>query len=114
MTGAVEFVARFDAAEFETWKDAFHRQRAVRVRHGATGHRISRLVDDPHRFEVAIEFASLGGARGYADEVSRMDLHRELGVEGGPHHRRDFDEELREAVDVARYGFSAPPTVQTD
>jgi hypothetical protein len=103
MTRRFEFVARFEATDFEAWKDAFERHRDVRVRHGATGHRISRLVDDPHRFEVVIEFTSLGGARGYAQDPSRMELHREVGVEGGPHHRQGFDEEIREAVDVTSY-----------
>jgi hypothetical protein len=110
----VEFVARFDAADFDSWRDAFHDHQAVRLRHGATGHRVSRLVDDPHRFEIAIEFASLGGARGYAAEVSRMDLHRAVGVVGGPHNRLDFVEEIREAVDVSDYGFCEPPDNQSD
>ena len=73
------------------------------MRHGATGHRICRLVGDDHDYEAVVEFASLGGARGYADEVGRLELQRRAAVEGGGHHRRHWDESIRETIDTAVY-----------
>ena len=103
MPGRVEFVLRFRAPAYEHWKAVFDEQLDLRRRHGAVGHRIWRLVGDPDDYEVVIEFASLGGARGYADEVGRLELQRRAAVEGGGHHRRHWDESIRETVDTATY-----------
>lgn len=87
----------------ERVKSAFDRRLDVRLKHGATGHRLSRRVDDPGEYELVIDFASLGGARGYAEDVSRMELQRLAGVEGGAHDHRHWDESIRETVDAASY-----------
>ncbi len=100
--GRVEFVIRFRGGEFDSWKAAFDEQESVRVRHGAIGHRISRSVDAPHEFLGVVEFASVGGAKGYAEDVQRLHLARALGIEGGP-HRRSWEEAIYESVDVAKY-----------
>ena len=41
-----EFVLRFRALDFEPGMAAFEEQLEVRLKHAATGHRISRLVGD--------------------------------------------------------------------
>jgi hypothetical protein len=102
-SGSVEFIVRFRAAEFEQWKLLFYQQQDLRVKHGATGHRLCRLVGDAHDFEAVISFTSLGGAQGYAAEVSRYELQRQAAVEGGGHHRVHWDEAIRETIDAARY-----------
>ena len=100
--GPVELVLRFRAAVFERWKVAFDAQIDVRLKHGATGHRIYRALDDPNDFEAFVSFASLGGARAYMEDVNRLELQRQAGI-GDGHHRVHWDEAVREPVDVATY-----------
>jgi hypothetical protein len=100
--GPVELVLRFRAADFESWKEAFDAQVDVRRKHGATGHRILRALDDPNDFEACVGFTSVGGARAYMEDVNRFELQRQAGMEDG-HHRVQWDEALRETIDAAVY-----------
>jgi hypothetical protein len=98
--GGIEFVIRFRGGDFEGWKAAFDEHEPVRVQHGAIGHRISRSVDAPDEFIGVVEFASLGGARGYAEDIRRLDLRRALGMD--PHHR-SWEEAIYEPLEVEAY-----------
>jgi hypothetical protein len=101
-SGHVEFVIRFRGGNFENWKAAFDDHEAARIRHGAVGHWIARSIDDPHEFIAVVEFTSVGGARGYAADVDRLDVQESLMVEGGP-HRKTWEEGINETVDRVTY-----------
>jgi len=98
-----EFVMRFQALEFDQGRAAFEKTLDVRLKHGATGHRISQLVGGAQSFEVVIGFVSLGGARGFAEDVSRLELQRQAGVVGGAHHHTHRDQGIRKTLESVWY-----------
>jgi hypothetical protein len=95
-------VARFRAPDYARFKRAFDDLQPLRERHGARGHRILRLADDPQGYMVMIEFASLGGAQGFTQEPSLLRAIDAIGVEGGAHHVQ-YVEELREQLEAVDY-----------
>jgi hypothetical protein len=98
-----EFVLRFRALEFAQGRPAFEERLYVRLKHGATGHRISQRVGGTESFEVVIGFVSLGGARGFAEEVSRLELQRQAGVVGGAHHHTHRDQRILKTLESVWY-----------
>jgi hypothetical protein len=101
-SGHVEFVIRFRGRNYETWKDTFDKHEPRRIEHGAVGHWISRSIDDPNEFIAVVEFTSVGGARGYAEDADRLDVQDALIIEGGP-HRKTWEEGINETVDRVTY-----------
>jgi hypothetical protein len=102
--GRIFLVMRFRAPDYARMKRAFDDVQPLRERHGARGHRILRLADDPQDYIVIIEFASYGGAHGYTQEALLLRAIDAAGIEGGAHHVqyvREFREQL-EAVDYTR------------
>jgi len=97
-----EFVIRFRGGSFESWKAAFEKHEPARIRHGAVGHWIARSIDDPNEFIAVVEFTSVGGARGYAGDVDRLDVEDALLIEGGP-HQKTWEEGIHETVDKVTY-----------
>lgn len=57
-------------SDFSTWKQAFDRFAQARERAGVRGHRIRRLVDDPHHLVIELDFE----AQDEADKFRRF-LH---------------------------------------
>jgi hypothetical protein len=100
--GAAFLVARFRAPDYARMKRAFDELQSVRERHGARGHRIFRLADDPRDYMVIIEFASFGGAQGFTDDPALVGAIDALGVEGGAHHVQ-YVEEFREQLEAVDY-----------
>jgi uncharacterized protein YbjT (DUF2867 family) len=70
--------------------------------HGARGHRILRLADDPQDYMVIIEFASFGGAQGFREEPLLLRAIDAAGIEGGAHHVQ-YVEEFREQLEAVDY-----------
>jgi hypothetical protein len=101
-SGHIEFVIRFRGGNFENWKAAFDKGEPDRLRHGAIGHWIARSIDDPHEFIAVVAFTSVGGARGYAADVARLDVQEALLIDGGP-HRKTWEEGINETVDEVTY-----------
>jgi uncharacterized protein (DUF1330 family) len=95
-------VARFRAPDYARMKRAFDHLQPLLERHGARGHRIFRLADDPRDYMIVIEFASLGGARGFTKEPDLSRTIDAAGVEGGAHHVQ-YHEELREQLEAVDY-----------
>jgi hypothetical protein len=95
-------VSRFRAPNYARLKRAFDQLRPFLERHGARGHRILRLADDPQDYMVIVEFASFGGAQGFTDEPSLLSAIEEAGVEGGAHHVQ-YVEEFREQLEAVDY-----------
>lgn len=101
-SGPIKFVIRFRGGNFENWKTEFEKTEPDRVRHGAVGHWIARSIDDPHEFIAVVEFTSVGGAKGYAGDVARLDVQEALMVDGGA-HRKTWEEGINETVDEVTY-----------
>ena len=95
-------VARFRAPDYERWKQAFDSDQLTRVRHGARGHRILRRIDDPDDYLVIIEFASHGGALGFAQDPALLPAIEASGVEGGAHNVQ-YVEEFHEELEADQY-----------
>ena len=102
MSSRTTVLFRFRVAEYEAWKAVFDGHEEARVRHGGVGHRVLRDAEDALALTVLVEFASLGGATGFVEDVSLAYALGAGGVEGGAHGGRyhvDILEEL-DAVGV--------------
>jgi hypothetical protein len=95
-------VVRFRAPDFARLKRAFDDLQELRERHGARGHRILRLADDPQDYIVIIEFASFGGAQSFRVEPLLLRAIDAAGIEGGAHHVQ-YVEEFREQLEAVDY-----------
>jgi hypothetical protein len=102
--GGIFLVVRFRAPDYARMKLAFDDLQALRERHGARGHRILRLADDPQDYIVIIEFASYGGARNFKMEPLLLRAIEAAGIEGGAHHVQ-YIEELREQLEAVDYAW---------
>jgi hypothetical protein len=100
--GGTFLVVRFRAPDYARMKRAFDDLQPLRERHGARGHRILRLADDPQDYIVIIEFASVGGAQGFTDEPLLLRAIDAAGIEGGAHHVQ-YVEEFREQLEAVDY-----------
>ncbi len=100
--GGIFLVVRFRAPDYARLKRAFDELQPLRERHGARGHRILRLTDDPQDYIVIIEFASLGGADAFTEEPLSLRAIDAAGIEGGAHHVQ-YVEEFREQLDAVDY-----------
>jgi hypothetical protein len=100
--GVIFLIARFRAPGYARLKRAFDDLKPLLERHGARGHRILSLVGDPCDYTLVIEFASLGGARGFTQEPLLLRVIDAAGVEGGAHHVQ-YVEEFREQLEAVDY-----------
>jgi hypothetical protein len=100
--GVVFLVARFRTPDYARMKRAFDDLQPLRERHGARGHRILRLADDPQGYMVMIEFASFGGAQGFTKDPVLLRAIEAAGIEGGAHHVQ-YVEEFREQLEAVDY-----------
>ena len=55
-------IVQHHVTDYDRWYPVFTEHEAVRRRHGATGHSISREVADPNTIVIVNEFATLEGA----------------------------------------------------
>jgi hypothetical protein len=102
--GGIFLVVRFRAPDYARMKRAFDDVQPLRERHGARGHRILRLADDPEDYTVIIEFASFGGAHGFTQEALLLRAIDAAGIEGGAHHVQ-YVEEFREQLEAVDYAW---------
>ena len=100
--GAIFLVVRFRAPDYARMKRAFDDLQPLRERHGARGHRILRLADDPQDLMVIIDFASFGGAKGFTEDPLLRRAIDAAGIEGGAHHVQ-YVEEFREQPEAVDY-----------
>ena len=71
--------------DFATWKPVFEEQGGlVRTRHGATGHRLYRSLDDPNDVVVAVEFPAEERARSFLSDPALNEEMEQAGVQGQP------------------------------
>ena len=71
-------------AAYGRWFPVFNEHAAVRRQHGATGHSIGRVVEDPNTVVIVNEFATLEGARAFSQDPSLPAAMARGGVEGAP------------------------------
>jgi hypothetical protein len=97
MNSNTTVLMRLRVDDYEPWKAVFDGHEEARVRHGAVGHRILRDAHDPQALTVLLEFTSLGGATGFAGDISLLEAVRDAGIQGGPHgggYQIDYLEQL--------------------
>ena len=103
MSSRTTVLFRFRVHEYEAWKAVFDGHEEARVRHGGVGHRILRDAQDALALTVLVEFASLGGATGFVNDISLIYALGASGVEGGAHGGRYHVDYLEELDTVAEY-----------
>ena len=70
--------------DYDRWYPVFTEHEAIRRRHGATGHSISREVTDPNTIVIVNEFATLEGAWAFSQDPSLPAAMERGGVDGAP------------------------------
>jgi hypothetical protein len=77
-------IVQHRVVDYDRWLPAFTDHETVRRAHGATGHSIGREVGDPNSLVIVNEFATLEGARAFAQDPSLPAVMERAGVEGHP------------------------------
>ena len=77
-------IVQHHVADYDRWYPIFTEHGSVRRGHGATGHVITRSVDDPNTVVVVNDFATVDGARAFMQDPSLRDAMTRAGVDGAP------------------------------
>jgi hypothetical protein len=77
-------IVQHHVADYDRWLPAFIEHGAVRRAHGATGHSVSRGVEDPNMVVVVNDFASVDGARAFMEDPSLPEVMHRAGVDSQP------------------------------
>lgn len=80
----VKVIVQHHVADYDTWFAVFDEHGEVRRKHGATGHAVSRAIDDPNSVVIVNEFATLAGAQAFATDPSLPEVMHRAGVDGAP------------------------------
>ena len=83
-TAMTKVIVQHHVADYERWYPVFTEHGDVRRSFGATGHSISRDSADPNVVVIVNEFATLEGARGFAQDPSLPAVMERAGVDGPP------------------------------
>lgn len=62
-------VMNFEVDDYDTWKAMFDEDPAGRAESGATGHVVSRAVDNPNEGFIRVEFPSVEQARAFRERL---------------------------------------------
>jgi len=62
-------VVNFEVDDYDTWKPMFDEDPAGRRESGATGHVVSRAVDNPNDVFIRVEFPSVEQARTFRERL---------------------------------------------
>jgi hypothetical protein len=77
-------IVQHHVADYDRWFPVFTEHETVRRQHGATGHSVNRAVADPNNIVIVNDFASLDGARAFAQDPSLPAVMQRAGVDGAP------------------------------
>lgn len=77
-------IVKHHVADYNRWYPVYTEHGQVRRAHGGTGHTIEREVTDPNSLLVINDFATLDGARAFAQDPSLKDAMERAGVDGAP------------------------------
>jgi hypothetical protein len=80
----VKVIVQHHVSDYDRWYPVFTEHGTVRRRHGATGHSIYREATDPNSIVIVNEFATLEGARAFAQDPSLPEVMQRAGVDGAP------------------------------
>ena len=67
-------VVNFEVDDYDTWKPMFDEDPAGRRESGATGHVVSRAVDNPNDVFIRVEFPSVERAKAWWDSEEYREL----------------------------------------
>lgn len=62
-------VLNFEVDDYDTWKPMFDEDPAGRRESGATGHVVSRAVDDPKEVFIRVDFPSVEQAKTFRERL---------------------------------------------
>jgi hypothetical protein len=77
-------IVQHHVADYGRWYPVYTEHGDVRKAHGGTGHSITREVADPNSLVVVNEFATVDGARAFAQDASLPDAMARAGVDSAP------------------------------
>ena len=77
-------IVQHHVADYDRWYAVFTEHEAVRRKHGATGHSITRSVADPNAIVIVNDFATLEGAQAFSQDPSLPAAMERGGVDGTP------------------------------
>ncbi len=77
-------IVQHHVADYDQWLPVFAEHEAVRRRHGATGHTITRGAADLNSLVVINEFASVDGAQAFTRDPSLPVVMGRGGVDSEP------------------------------
>jgi len=80
----VKVIVQHHVSDYDRWYPVFTEHGAVRRQHGATGHSIYREATDPNTVVIVNEFATLEGAKAFAQDPSLPEVMQRAGVDGAP------------------------------
>jgi len=80
----VAVIVRHRVKDFDAWKPVFDEHGAVRLQHGALGHQLYRVSDDPRDVVIVNYFKDAAGARAFAADPSLPEAMQRGGVDGPP------------------------------
>ena len=70
--------------DYDAWKKVFDEHRAVREKHGATGHLVYRGAEDRNAVTILNHFPSRQRAESFAADPSLKEAMERAGVDGVP------------------------------
>jgi hypothetical protein len=77
-------IVQHHVVDYDRWYPGFTEHEAVRRRHGAKGHVINREATDPNSIVIENEFATIEGARAFAQDPSLPEAMQRGGVDKTP------------------------------
>ena len=77
-------IVQHHVIDYDRWLPVFTEHEAVRRQHGATGHSVNRVVDDPNTVVIVNDFATLDGALAFTKDPSLPAAMAAGGVDGAP------------------------------
>jgi len=80
----VKVIVQHHVSDYDRWYPVFTEHGSVRRQHGATGHSIYREATDPNAVVIVNEFATLEGAKAFAQDPSLPEVMQRAGVDGPP------------------------------
>jgi len=80
----VAVIVRHQVKDYDAWKPVFDEHAQVRRQHGAAGHQLYRVSDDPNQLVIVTLFEDAAGARAFAADPSLPEAMQRGGVEGAP------------------------------
>jgi heme-degrading monooxygenase HmoA len=80
----MDIIVQHTVRDYDAWKAVFDEHKAVRTRHGATGHLLFRGADDPNEVTVVNHFPSREQAEAFAADPSLKEAMERGGVVSEP------------------------------